>query len=642
MKVFPSPVPLTVALEAVRGLDPGEALGQEELRILLLRNFTANNLDTYLRFHCLQEQIPVRIKLGGHDQILQEVMAPGFEPWSWDMVVIALVFEELVADYDILPWSVQQVADRLVELFEAVRTRTDTLLVINTFIPPLCQEMGFGGLGPASLAGRVRELNRAIERYAASHSGRVAVIDHERLLALLGYERSVDARLAYLYRAPFRPDFLDLYAREIVKIGRALKGKAKKCLVLDCDNTLWGGVIGEDGLGGIRLDPHEFPGKAYYDFQKSVLLLARRGVLVALCSKNNEEDVWAVLDNHPACLLKREHIAAYRINWNPKPANLAAIASELNLGLDHLLFIDDSKFECDMVRHQLPAVTVRQVPTKLADYPLLPFVEGWFDSFAVSREDQNRTRMMQEEAQRREYAKQFEDIEQYLASLGLVATIHQMKEGELSRVSQLTQRTNQFNLTTRRYSEAEVEALASAPDAVIYTLAVQDRFGDYGLTGVFIARRLGKEALIDTLLLSCRILGRNLEWVFVRHCLQDATRRWNPAWWRAEYVPTPKNQQTERFWEEVGFLPAAAPGNTKLYRARPAELRFRSISYISIETEGEKTDEGESPSNPGTGARGAARRDWRSVQHGDDVRVGFCAASHSDCCSGTGIRRGVR
>jgi FkbH-like protein len=383
-------------------------------------------------------------------------------------------------------------------------------------------------------------------------------------------------------RAPFKKDFLAQYAWEIVRAGRALKGKAKKCVVLDCDNTLWGGVVGEDGVAGIKLDPFEYPGRCFYDFQKSILNLIDQGVIVAVCSKNNEADALEVFDNHPNSLLRRNHLAAWRINWTDKATNIAALAKELNLGLDSFVFVDDSGIECDQVRHALPDVTVIQAPKAAYELPRLLYRDGLFDGLVRSEEDAKRTESYVAERSRAEAQVSFASTEEYLASLDLKAVIHPAPTGELGRVAQLLGKTNQFNLTTRRHSEALVHELAESPDSAVYTLAAADRFGDLGLVAVLIATRKGDEGIIDSLLMSCRALGRKLEFVFVEHCLAELEARWALKTWRAAYLPTKKNAQVAEFWDSLAFTRVGSDEGGVTYELSVSNRQPKSYPFVLV------------------------------------------------------------
>ena len=577
---------LASVLAAVQQLDRETALDLgEPLKVAFLRNFTVEGIEPYLKWHLYRSEIGSTVTFGGFDTVAQDIITGGYQIGGDDpdTIVLSLVPELFVPDLEIADWHAGDVSERLVEIFDLLASRTDAIIVVNTFQRPAYSELGSNGNGPAgSLAGKIAAVNDAIRSYAATRPSQFFIVDWEVLLMTLGESASYDRRFWYVAKAPFKPAFLDLYAREIGKIGRALKGKNKKCLVLDCDDTLWGGIVGEDGTEGIVLDRNEYPGSAYYDFQKSVVQLANRGVVLAICSKNEEQDVWKVLDEHPHSLLKRDHFAAHRINWQDKASNLESLAEELNLGLDSFVFVDDSEFECDLVRQLLPEVTVRQVPRRLSEYPGLLRAEGLFDKLAHSAEDRARTGMYQAQSQRRTHAGLYEDVESYLESLELKVDIHAAEEHEVERVAQLTQKTNQFNLTTRRYSETQIRSFMRDPNSRVLALSVQDRFGDSGLTGLFIATRDEQRARIDELLLSCRVLGRHVERTLVDEGLRRLNREWAPDEWIAEYIPTTKNQQVARFWDQFGFAAEDLADGSRRYRVASDGLRLTPVPFISV------------------------------------------------------------
>ena len=338
-----------------------------------------------------------------------------------------------------------------------------------------------------------------------------------------------------------------------------LKGKAKKCVVVDCDDTLWGGVVGEDGLDGIKLDRNSYPGKAFYDFQTGLLHLAERGILVVLCSKNNEADVLEVLDKHPGCRLKRKHLSAWRVNWQDKASNIAEIAEELNLGLDSFVFVDDNPVECGLVKELLPEVTVLQVPQKLHELPSLLFEQGFFDAFRLTEEDHKRAQLYQSESPRRQSRGGFKSVEEYLSSLETVAVIHRMRSGEIPRVAQLTQKTNQFNLHPKRYSERDVAAFADRPDAAVFTLSVSDRFRRYRprrRPHSRMPRRRGPVVLSDELR-----PGQRPERVMIARCLAGYGGTWGISTWHAERRHA-QNQQVADFSAAERFAQTVIPPPT--------------------------------------------------------------------------------
>lgn len=343
--------------------------------------------------------------------------------------------------------------------------------------------------------------------------------------------------------------------------------------------------MGEDGRTGIQLDRHSYPGNIFFAFQKQLLLFHERGVLLCLVSKNNENDVWEVLDRHPDCLLKRGHLAAWRINWQDKVANIRSIGEELNLGIDSFVFIDDNPTECEMVRAMLPEVKVFQVPAKRYLLPRLLFRDGLFDTLLLTAEDRKRSVLYRAESERKMAESAFSSKEEYLATLGIVAMIRSARSEDVERIAQLTQKTNQFNLTTRRYCSAQIEVFSSAVDAAVFSISVRDRFGDSGLTGVFIAFHEGDIGRIDTFLLSCRILGRNLESVFLNHCLAKLQARWNVSGWLAEYIPSSKNIQTADFYTKAGFSTDQTDATRTIYSCASADREGSTISYIAVKDE---------------------------------------------------------
>ena len=329
--------------------------------------------------------------------------------------------------------------------------------------------------------------------------------------------------------------------------------RRKKCLVLDLDNTLWGGILGEDGVDGIQIGG-DYPGKAYSYWQRALLQLSRMGVILAVCSKNNEADVLEAWEKNPHMVLRREHFSATRINWQDKATNISDIAAELNIGLDSMVFLDDNPAERELVKQMLPQVEVPDFPAK--PYLLMPFfkqlVDKYFRIYSVTKEDLAKTEQYRSNALRRAEQSRFADLDQFLYSLDMQLDIAPADEHNLPRIAQMTQKTNQFNLTTRRYTEADVQQRLDQGWHV-YCVGVSDRFGDNGITGaIFLQPVSDEEVNIDSLLLSCRILGKGIEDAFVKTVLNlmrlDGYRKLS-----ADYIPTAKNGQTADFYDRLGM-----------------------------------------------------------------------------------------
>jgi FkbH-like protein len=342
-------------------------------------------------------------------------------------------------------------------------------------------------------------------------------------------------------------------ASENFKLIRAQRGLNKKCLVLDCDNTLWGGIIGEDGLGGIKLGS-EYPGSAFKEFQQEILTLYHRGILLALCSKNNEADVWEVFDKHPGMVIKKNHIVASRINWDNKAQNLAAIAIELNISLDSLVFVDDSDFETNLVKQMLPMVEVIHLPKQHAiNYRAMIASCGLFDTLRLTEEDRKRGQMYKAESERNRLKQDAsKNIDEFLRSLEMKVEIKLADHATTTRIAQLTQKTNQFNLTTKRYSEAEIGRFADDADMSVLYVKMSDRFGDLGIIGVAIVNHVEKNSELDTFLLSCRALGRGIETLLLDTCIAITQKKGREIL-TGQYVKTAKNGQVSDFYTKEGF-----------------------------------------------------------------------------------------
>jgi FkbH-like protein len=332
----------------------------------------------------------------------------------------------------------------------------------------------------------------------------------------------------------------------------ALNLKRKKCIVLDCDNTLWGGVVGEEGTQGIKLG-QDYPGLCFLLFQKHLEMLSRKGIILTVCSKNNLIDVQDVWRNNPNQIITDKVLSAYRINWQDKASNIKSLAEELNIGLDSFVFIDDNPVERGLIKELLPEVEVPDFPEKA--YDLVDFFweiyHNHFSIYELSSEDLLKTEQYKENFFRNESKKSFEDIDTYLGSLDIQIDIFQANENNIMRIAQMTQKTNQFNLTTKRYTEVDLRNLLSE-GSKIYCANVKDKFGDNGITIVCIIKDLDDSFTIDSYLLSCRILGRDIEKVTLIKIIEEVLKE-SPKAVKAKFIPTKKNIMCAEFLDNVGF-----------------------------------------------------------------------------------------
>jgi FkbH-like protein len=394
------------------------------------------------------------------------------------------------------------------------------------------------------------DIGRRLRGVAAS-----LFLDLDEVMAQVGRDAFFDPRLWYSARFPFAAPAACEFSRRVVGLGAALKFPKVKVIALDADNTLWGGIIGEDGFDGIALG-HEYPGNAYLAFQRRLLDFQQRGFILALCSKNNPADVEQVLNDHPHQILKPEHFAAIRVNWEPKPHNLVSLAEELNLGLDSFIFVDDSDYECALVRRELPEVEVIRTPARPVDVPWCLDQVSRLEVLSLTAEDLKKTEMYAHESMRRQLRQRAErngGLEGYLASLEMVMTVRIDDPAPLKRLSQLTQKTNQFNLTTRRYDEMHMRQLIDASDWMVGYFSLKDVFGESGIVGLALFD-LSTPAVaeLDTFLMSCRVIGRKAESAFINALL----KRLAGAGVRevlADFLPTPKNGLVTNFLPDHGF-----------------------------------------------------------------------------------------
>lgn len=339
-------------------------------------------------------------------------------------------------------------------------------------------------------------------------------------------------------------DFQTWWDRKLKSIAL----KRKKCIVLDLDNTLWGGVLGEVGISGIKIGGN-YPGKAFAFFQNLLLQLSKAGVILAVCSKNNEADVLEAWEMNPFMVLKKEHFAAYRINWMDKVTNIRELAEELNIGLDSFVFIDDNPTERELIKQMLPMVSVPEFPVQPYELPIFfkRLVEDYFKVYSITDEDKKKTEQYRANTARTQSQKNFTDFESFLESLDIQITIEAANEFNIPRIAQMTQKTNQFNLTTKRYTDTELKKFLS-DGWKIWCMSVADRFGDNGITGCVMVN----DDTIDTLLLSCRILGKGIESVFIKVILSKLKKSGLSTIW-AEFIPSAKNGQVADFYERCGF-----------------------------------------------------------------------------------------
>jgi FkbH-like protein len=538
----------------------------EATGLRILATFNTDLLPPFLADACARHGLAVAPTVAPFGQLAQEILDDGSGLYAEPPADVLLVpaIEDLLEPLFSQPPSRlggddadALVDERLAELQELVEALLERLpgaschvVVFGTDRAPLGHV-----LDPRAPERRQAALERFADgvRRLSALSPRVVVVDWDWHVRGVGWDAVRDSRLWYLGRMRLGPTGCALLADLAARHLAAHRGNARKVLALDFDGLLWGGVVGEEGLAGIEVGGDGI-GLAFQELQQELLLLHDTGVLLVACSKNNPDDAFEVFERHPGMVLRREHLAAERVNWQDKATNLRELADELALGLDSFVFLDDNPIERDWVRRACPEVLVPDVPDDPTERLALLRAAPWFARIRTTEADRPRAGSYQEQRERRTLRQATATFDDFLASLEQQVSIEPLHDGSVARAVQLCQRTNQFNLTTTRHTAADLEQLAAASDRELYTLSVRDRFGDSGITGFAILRHDGDEAVVDTLLMSCRVLGRKVEDAFLAFLAQRAAAR-GAVTLVGRFEPTAKNAQVASFYPDRGFAP---------------------------------------------------------------------------------------
>lgn len=522
-------------------------------KVALIGSYTTTPLASMLLLAARRLGIVLDIYEGDYGQYRQELIDPHsrMHAFAPDFIVIAVHEGELaLPEYSASPAEdVETELRRWTLLWEKAAAHHQARVVQYNFALPCEAPLGhLGAKLPGSRYMMTQALNARLGEQAAAA---VAIVDCERLSALFGKQRWFDPRYWHLAKQAVALEALPLLGRHTAAVIAAHLGLSRKCLVLDLDNTLWGGVIAEDGLAGIELG-HGVNGEAFVAFQDYLLKLKKKGVLLAVCSKNNEADAREPFEKHPEMRLRLDDIALFVANWQPKPDNLRLIANTLNIGLDSLVFVDDNPAERMAVRQVLPEVDVIPLPADPTQYTRALSQYLLFETSALTSEDANRTQQYQARARMAALAASTGSMADFYRSLQMQAMVAPFDELHLPRIAQLLAKTNQFNLTTRRHGMGQLQAFMRDPHCVHFYLRLRDAFADHGVVSVMIALRLGDVLDIDTWLMSCRVVGRTVEATMLEHLCQRAQQLGCTAI-RGTYLPTPKNEMVKDLFSQFGF-----------------------------------------------------------------------------------------
>ena len=529
------------------------------VRIAILSSYVLDWLIPYLDVECRKAGLTAEFYLSPFNQYAQQILNASSDLYRFkpDIIFLALGLEDICPEVS-LPLKEDQRAHAKSEilgqvngLVHEIESHCGALTVVHSFL-------ALGRRGQGILENRIAnsfskwlaDLNNELAEGLRTHD-RSFLMSLDAVVGWVGRERSHQAKSWYMASMRVAEAALPELARYSVRYIKAMKGLTKKCVVVDLDGTLWGGIVGELGVEGVALGPTA-PGIEFMDFQRGLLELTRRGILLAVCSKNNPDDALQVIRTHPHMVLREEHFAAMRINWKNKAENILEIAQELNIGVDSLVFFDDSPNERELIRQMLPEVLTVDLPRDPALYRRMLEDMTDFDLLALTKEDEMRAAQYQANARRQAARGTAVSLEEYLQSLEIQVAIDPARREVLNRVVQLFNKTNQFNLTTKRYQAVDVVRFMDSDDVCIYDLRAADRFGDHGLVGAAVVCKEREEWRIDSLLMSCRVMGLGVETAFLARIYTDAAAK-GVVRLIGEYIQSKKNQCVAEFYPQHGF-----------------------------------------------------------------------------------------
>lgn len=559
----------------------GNNLKSNPIKISVLSNIIVHQSKELLEYFLRIECINAIVKYGDYDNLAQDS-----EKYQDSNVVI--IFWELCNVIDGFHYNIElNNKEQINRILENTKAKIDlvlknlketSLILFNKF-----SSLHFwnSNIKSNNLEELVDQLNHYLEQITPIN---VKLVDLDKVIASIGLDNSIDLRYYYSSKALYTVDFFKRYSYHVKPYIMSVCGKSKKALIFDCDNTLWKGILGEDGFENIEMSPKTKEGAIYSEIQSLALALNNQGTLIGLCSKNNPDDVDKVIESHPDMQLKNKHITINKSNWSDKVTNLKEIAQELNIGLDSIVFVDDSSFEVNLIKKHLPEVKVLQVPEKLYEYPkMLRENHDLFYDLSFTAEDKNKIKMYRQQIKRLNIKKEFIDIDDYLASLHLKITIYKNDKNIVPRMSQMSQKTNQFNLTTKRYSERDIKNFFDDSNTILYAFSVADKFGDSGITGLCIVTKDNKTktANIDTFLMSCRVIGRKIEYTFMDYLI-DNLKNMNIRTLKAKYIKTKKNEQVKEFYDDCLFDQINENELIKKYSLKIENYKSKDLNYIEV------------------------------------------------------------
>lgn len=539
-----------------------DCCGLPTVKVAILAASTVDHLLPAIRVAALRRGLIVSFYVAPYQQYRQEILDDSSFLYKFapDVVILAFNANEvnlrllLESSVNEVNTALEELLEEWVQLWHIINTKLQAVVLHQTIVIPVERLFGqYDAIVPATPTNWLLKINEALRIKAVEY--KTLLLDLEELAAYVGKYEWCNHTLWHHSKQDISPIYAPLYGDRIARILAAIRGLSYKCLVLDLDNTLWGGIIGDDGIGGIQLGQGSSVGEAFQAFQSYVKALKERGIILAVCSKNDESNAIEAFKSHPEMILQMEDIAIFIANWKDKATNIKIIASSLNISLDSIVFFDDNPVERDLVRQFIPTVAVPEVTEDPALYARCLSDTGYFEAVAFSKDDILRTKDYIANSQRNELQKKVYSIDTFLEQLKMEMIVAPIDAISISRATQLINKSNQFNLTTRRYTEVQVKNLTEEINVFCWQLRLKDRFADNGLISVIIAKpspNSDKTLAIDTWLMSCRVLGRQVE-LEVLNILAKKAQNLGYCFLQGEYIKSEKNDMVREHYQILGF-----------------------------------------------------------------------------------------
>ena len=531
--------------------------------IAFLSSFTINGLSETVQVKCNEKKIYCDTYAGAYNQFSQEILNLKSKLYDFtpNLTFLILDLRSVLGDLFFFPYSYTEkekkelINSKLNELFEIITffvKNSNSKLVLTNFNSPSYSSYGIASMkSNFNLKDMVLYMNKKLQEFTINENS-IFIFDFDAFVSKFGEKNVFNYQNYFFGDIKIDLDYIPYFANELIPYIIAQLGISKKCIVLDLDNTLWGGTVGEDGFDGIKLGP-QLPGNTYLEFQKNLKALKNRGIILAINSKNNFNDAIQVINEHPNMILRKEDFSSIMINWNNKVSNMYEIAQELNIGLDSIVFFDDDPVNRELMRTSLPDILTVELPKDSSEYVNTLHELPEFSMFEITDEDSKRSEMYAQQQTRKEFEISTPNLEDLLRNLSLELIIKKSNNFTNPRISQLILKTNQFNLTTKRYTAEEILNFTNDENIIVGCAQVKDKFGDHGITGVFIIKKSNSnEWFLDTFLLSCRIIGREIEKGILNYIINEAKKNGIKII-KSQYVRTEKNTPIQDFLPNCGF-----------------------------------------------------------------------------------------